>query len=226
MTTQEAKPWPCNTQVKIVKVGSVQGNKGPQWELTCEFPWIGPRHIPEIVWMNKQDGFEPEPGNTYAVVVNRRDFKTKDETKRETEYYWSHWINGFTHDPNLEHFQAYSATSSQSPSAAPQGDSRPASGVVPSRTINDLPGAEIGAMENRANDIGIALGIAGNIDEMKSVLMNQAYLGSWFKAQFVPLVNEGPVPEDEPVWNQPESRPSWENDEPPDDQQQEEELRH
>ena len=89
---------------------------------------------------------------------------------------------------------------------APQSNARPTPGM-----IGTLPGAEVGAMENRAKDIGIALGIADNVDEMKSVLMNQAYLGSWFKAQQIPSLDDEPIPlqDDEPEPEEPGEDLPW-----------------
>lgn len=146
MTTQ-TQQWPCNTTVKITKVSEVEGNRGPQWELVCEFPWKG--QWAETVWVNvdASSTWKPESGSTYPVVVNRRDLKRdKDEN---TEYNWRHWINGFTHDENLAHYkkQGYSPPSNQSPPTEPQSDTSTAPAALSSGTIGDvLEGAQFGML--------------------------------------------------------------------------------
>ena len=73
--------------------------------------------------------------------------------------------------------------------------------AVPQRTgmIGSLPGAEVGAMENRAWQVAIALAKqmqAESIDdeEIMPLLMQQAYMGSWFKAQQIPSADDNLEP--------------------------------
>lgn len=141
----QTSQFPCNTTVKVTEVSEVEGNKGPQWKLSCEFPWTG--KFPEWVWIDIDFSFpwRPEAGSTYPAVVNRRDLKEGKDA--DTEWNWRHWINGFTHDENLAHYkkQGYSPPSNQSPPAEAQRDGSPTPVPLSSGTIGDvLPGGEFG----------------------------------------------------------------------------------
>jgi len=125
----------------------------------------------------------------------------------------------------------------QRPNSATDTLSQPRTATPTTAMIGNLRGEHVGAIQNRAKDIGIALGIAGKIEkneEMKAVLMNEAYLDSWFQAQPIPSADEEPVPlQDDPPkrtdeeWHamvDSDPQPPWEGDEPPDDPEQEQEL--
>lgn len=96
--------------------------------------------------------------------------------------------------------------------------------------IGSLPGAEIGAMENRAVQIGIILGTLTS-EDMKGLLMQQAWLGSWFKAQQIPSLDPEVVPlQDEPGYsgvNDPAAEqggPDWSGGPDPTDEKDPKEL--
>ncbi len=70
----------------------------------------------------------------------------------------------------------------------PQGNARPTPGM-----IGALNGAEVGAMENRACQLAIAHGTL-EPEDIQALLMEQAWLGSWFRAQQIPSLDDEPVP--------------------------------
>ena len=92
---------------------------------------------------------------------------------------------------------------------APQTPS--ATHTDPPRTgmIGSLPGAEVGAMENRAWQEAMRLGNLHSWDDIpdedyKELLLQQARMGSWFKAQQIPSLDPEPVPlqdDPEPDWS-------------------------
>ncbi len=237
MTTQQ---WPLNTQVKITEVSEVEGNKGKQWKLTCEFPWTG--RYPEIVWVDidLSSDWRPLPGTTYAAIVNRRDLKKDRDGNvldENTEWNWRHYINGFYENPNLQtyHKPGYSAPSNQSPSVPPQGDASPAPVELSSGTINDkLQGSEFGMLFGRAiEECQRVANITGQEAFSDGDLLNafRQFLGvsQWIKGMTIEDITyqtPGQMKERAESGDPDLShRPPWENEEPPDDQQQEEELR-
>ena len=97
--------------------------------------------------------------------------------------------------------------------------------------IGSLPGAEIGAMENRACQMAIAHKTL-EPEDIKDLLIEQAWLGSWFKAQPIPNADEPepiPLQDDPPAYDDAEEQfrskhvdtPPWGNEGGPDPTEEE-----
>ncbi len=123
----------------------------------------------------------------------------------------------FTYSTNAKGFQKIAdliggarTDAPSEPTPASQSNARPTPGM-----IGSLPGAEIGAMENRAwqGALQYAKDNAVEISEesYKYLLMQQARMGSWFKAQQIPSVDGEPVPlqDDEPEPEEPGQDLPW-----------------
>ncbi len=235
--TTETNQFPCNTRVSVKGVEDVAGNKGPQWKLTCEFPWTG--QYPELVWMDTMSDWKPTAGETYDCVVNRRDLK-KDKDA-DTEWNWRHYINSFTPNPVLNHWQqqGYSAPSNQSPPATSEVDKYydndgvlheyPGQRPAPGRTIESLPGAEFGMLYKEAIQECQRIQDTNYIDEetLKDKFMFFLETSIYLKSQPMPTLDPEPIPlqDDEPVWNEPEAaKPPWENDNEPEPTEPQEEM--
>ncbi len=199
---QEASQFPCNTRVSVKGVEDVAGNKGPQWKLTCEFPWTG--QFPETLWVDTMPDWKPTAGETYDCVVNRRDLK-KDKDA-DTEWNWRHYINSFTPDPVLEHWQkpGYSAPSNQSAPGAPDSTNISTPVPVSSGTIGHvMEGGAFGSLLKAAiyeeKDTRVT-GEPINYERIQELFLDLADVQVLLKSLPMPTVGSLPVPlqDDEP----------------------------
>ena len=73
MTTEE-----IITLMDVKKASTVQGNNGPQWELTVTWPWTVGQNT-DRTWLDK-DKYPDEPdAGSYKVAANHRSVKNKRE---------------------------------------------------------------------------------------------------------------------------------------------------
>ncbi len=206
--TTEISQFPCNASVSIKGVEDVAGKKGPQWKLTCEFPWTG--NFPEVLWVATMPDWKPTAGETYDCVVNRRDLK-KDKDA-DTEWNWRHYINSFTPDPVLDHWQkpGYSSPSNQSPPAEPQGDEQPTPVAVSSGTIGGvLGGSEFGMLYKAAIEEGQRYATLNkenllDINLIHTIFMDLLRMSLFIKSQPMPTSDPEPRAPDE------QDRDDWE----------------
>lgn len=214
--------------------GTVQWKPDPKERDGKDGPWISYQvQIDDVYYdCNKKVYDATQKGDNIRFTYTIRHYKKRDDTEG-TRYKISN-ISGPTtlHD-----------------TIAPQTASQPRPATPSTGMIGNLPGAEIGAMENRAWQEAMRIAAIkgrpsageqfGIQDEVyQSLLMQQARMGSWFKAQQIPSVgnesqeerqasgDRGGMSED--ADNQFKDKhfdsPPWEGDEPPDDLAQEPEA--
>jgi len=91
MTTQAANG--ILTTMDIKGVMGVSGNRGPQWQLQCRWPWSNPNQVQYVdtLWLEQSDYPEQPSAGLYEVevaMVGRR--IKKDQEMYDGSRYWMH----------------------------------------------------------------------------------------------------------------------------------------
>jgi len=91
MTTQAANG--ILTTMEIRGVMGVSGNRGPQWQLQCRWPWSNPNELQYVdtLWLEQSDYPEQPGAGLYEVevaMVGRR--TNKDQEMYDGSRYWMH----------------------------------------------------------------------------------------------------------------------------------------
>ena len=81
------------TTMDIKPVMGVSGNKGPQWQLQCRWPWSNPNQLQfvDTLWLEQSDYPEQPGAGLYEVevaMVGRR--TNKDQEMYDGSKYWMH----------------------------------------------------------------------------------------------------------------------------------------
>ena len=92
MTTAQAANGILTT-MEIRTVMGVSGNRGPQWQLQCRWPWSNPNQLQfvDTLWLEQSDYPEQPGAGLYEVevaMVGRR--TNKDQEMYDGSKYWMH----------------------------------------------------------------------------------------------------------------------------------------
>ena len=121
-----------NTNINVVSCASVQGNRGPQWDVSADVPSLS--QYPTHFYLNQDEYPEGIQLGQYQVIINRGNLRRGKDGTHDYDYYWN--IQDWAADPA----QATPAQTQQPQApAAPRPAPQPAGGTAPQPTGPILP---------------------------------------------------------------------------------------
>ena len=214
------------TTMEIRTVMGVSGNRGPQWQLQCRWPWSNPKELRfvDTLWLEQSDYPEQPGAGLYEVevaMVGRR--IKKDQEMYDGSKYWMHKykILRLLGPTNQMHTQPdFSASVDGYVSTAPPSNGYSGGGTPGQPTANAKPtnGSEIlgavrGHCENAVLFLAQVQELPGLFDEDGTpnwdmmVFYRDEYWNKVCSKDITVYAQDNEAPEAEPVAEEPAPPP-------------------